>query len=161
MPPKQTERGIALLRIIFGFWMFRSAMTHLVWTPWPWVSMGWMQSMTPQLAQYSLDHPSLWVRAFLQQSILPNAESFLGITLILQLIAGISLTFGLMTVLGGILTLLMALLSGILTYHQGDVVLGYSIFQGAGGLVFFVTRSGRRWGFDTFLAGIKSESIFW
>ena len=122
MNPKQAERGIALLRIVFGFWMFRSAMTHLVWTPWPWISMGRMQSMTPLLAQYSLDHPSLWVRAFLQQTILPHAESFLGITLILQLIAGIFLTFGLLTVLGGMLALLVALLSGLLAYHQGDVI---------------------------------------
>lgn len=161
MRPKQAERGIALLRIVFGFWLFRSAMLNLIWAPWPWPAAPHVQLVTTQLAQYSLEHPSFWVRYFIQQALLPHANLFVGISLNLQLLAGVLLTFGLLTVLGGLLALLLAFLFGILTYHQGDPSLGYQLFLGAAALVFSVTRAGRRWGFDVFLAGLKPHAWFW
>lgn len=158
---QQAERGIALLRIVVGFWLLRSALSHLVWTPWPWAAAYWVQVMTTELAQHSLDHPSFWVRYFIQQALLPNAEVYVGVTVVLELLAGISVLFGLLTVPGAALAALLALVGGVLAHYQGDLPLGYHLITGVAAVVFVVTRAGRRWGFDAFLAGLKSRSLLW
>jgi hypothetical protein len=158
---QQAQRGIALLRIVVGFWILRTALTHLVWTPWPWASTYWVQVMTTSLAQHALDHPSFWVRYFIQQALLPNAEAYVGITVVMELLAGASLTFGVLTVPGALLAALLALAGGILTQYQSDFLAGFYLIQGTAALVFLFTRAGRRWGFDAFLAGIKSNALMW
>jgi hypothetical protein len=161
MAPKQAERGIALLRIVVGFWILRSALSHLIWTPWPWAADFWVQRVTTELAQHSLDHPSFWVRYFIQQALMPNAELYVGLSVVAELLAGVSLTFGLLTVPGAALALLLALVGGILTHYQGNLLLGFYLMEGTAALVFLFTRAGRRWGFDAFLAGIKSRAALW
>lgn len=161
MGMQQAERGIALLRIVLGLWILRWAMSHLIWNPWPWASASWVQVITTQLAQHSLDHPSFWVRYFIQQALLPNADLYVGVTVVLQSLAGISLTFGIITVLGALLALLLSLAAGVLTYYAGSSPLDYHLLQGTMAVVFIVTRAGRRWGFDTFFAGIRSRALFW
>jgi len=157
----QAERGLALLRIVVGLWLLRSALSHLVWTPWPWAADAWVYTVTADLAGHALDHPSFWVRYFIQQALLPNAEVYVGLSVVLELLAGISLTFGLLTVPGALLAALLALAGGILTHYQGNVLLGFYLMQGAAALVFLFTRAGRRWGFDAFLAGIKARALLW
>jgi hypothetical protein len=161
MAAYQAERGLALLRIVFGFWLLRSATTHLVWTPWPWTAEVWVQFSTTQLAQYSLEHPSFWVRFFIQQVLLPNAATYVGMLLLVKLVAGLLLTFGLLTVVGGVLALLTAAVQGVLTHYLSDLSLGYYLLQGTAALVFALTRAGRRWGLDAILAGMRSRSLWW
>lgn len=158
---QQTERGLALLRIVFGLWMLREAVHHVVWTPWPWAAPGWVQVVTTQLAANSLDHPSFWVRAMVQQALLPNAELYAGATVVLSLLAGLSLTFGVLTVPGGLLAGLLALVGGTLSHYQGDLYLGYYTLQGVTSVVLAVTRSGRRWGGDVVFAGMRADSWLW
>lgn len=158
---QQAERGMALLRIVVGIWMLHSALSHLVWTPWPWAAGYWVQSVTGQLAQYALNHPSFWVRYFVQQALLPNASLYAGVTTVLELLAGISLTFGLLTLPGALVAVLLSLIGGILTHYLGSALLGFYLFQGTVALACLFTRAGRRWGFDAFLAGIKSRSLLW
>jgi len=157
----QAERGVALLRIVVGFWILRTALSHLIWTPWPWAAGYWVQVVTTRLAEHALDHPSFWVRYFIQQALLPNAAAYAGVTVVLQLLAGISLTFGLLTVPGAFIAALLALVGGILTHYQGDVLLGFYLMQGVAAIVCMFTRAGRRWGFDAFLAGMKSRALLW
>lgn len=161
MGPQQAERGMALLRIVLGVWLLHSALSHLMWSPWPWVTPVWVQEVTAQLTRHSLNHPSFWVRYFVQQALLPNASLYAGATAVLQLLAGISLALGLLTLPGALLATLLALVGGILTHYQGSIMLGYYGFQGIIALVCLFTRAGRRWGFDAALAGIKSRSVLW
>jgi hypothetical protein len=161
MGTHQAERGIAVIRIVAGFWILRAALSHLAWTPWPWAASFWVQAVTGQLARHALDHPSFWVRYFVQQALLPNAEAYAGITVVLQLLAGISLTFGLFTVPGGIIAALLALIAAVLTHYQSDLLLGFYLLEGTAAAVCAFTRSGRRWGFDSFLSGIKSNALLW
>jgi uncharacterized membrane protein YphA (DoxX/SURF4 family) len=161
MGVQQAERGIALLRIVVGFWVLRSALSHLVWTPWPWAQAYWVQVATTELAQHALDHPTFWVRYLVQQALLPHAEAYVGTTVVLELLAGVSLTFGLLTVPGALLALLLSLAGGILTHYRGDLALGYHLIVAAAALVFLLTRAGRRWGFDSFLSGMKNRALLW
>jgi len=161
MGTQQAQRGIALLRIVVGVWILHSALSHLMWTPWPWATPYWVQVVTSGLAQQALDHPSFWVRYFIQQALLPNAEIYVGSTVVLELLAGISLTFGLFTVPGGLIAALLALGGGILTHYQSDFLAGFYLIQGTAALVFLFTRAGRRWGIDSVLAGIKARSLLW
>jgi uncharacterized membrane protein YphA (DoxX/SURF4 family) len=161
MATHQAERGIALLRIVAGFWILRSALSHLIWTPWPWAAAYWVQFVSTDLARHALDHPSFWVRYFIQQALLPNAEVYAGISVVLELLAGISLTFGLLTVPGALIGALLALVGGILTHYQSDLSLGFYVLEGTACLVFLFTRAGRRWGFDSFLTGFKGRAVLW
>lgn len=160
MRSSNAERGIALLRIVFGFWLLRTSMINLVWQPWPWPSMTWVQGTTAQWAAASLEHPSLWVRYLLQQMLIPQAEVFNAVLLIWGMVVGLSLTFGLLTVAGGLLGLVLGAVQFTLSYYLGELQAGYFLFQSIAGLVFALTRAGRRWGFDAFLAGINSKSPF-
>ena len=161
MGTQQAQRGIALLRIVVGAWILRSALSHLMWSPWPWATPYWVQVMTSALAQHALDHPSFWVRYFIQQALLPNAEVYVGITVVLELLAGITLTIGLLTVPGAFIAALLALAGGILTHYQSDFLAGFYLIQGTAALVFLFTRAGRRWGLDAVLAEIKSNALLW
>lgn len=158
---QQAERGMALLRIVLGIWLLHTALAHLVWTPWPWAAAYWVQTVKVQLMHHSLDHPSFWVRYFVQQALLPNASLYAGMTTVLQLLAGISLTFGLLTLPGALVAALLALIGGILTHYQGSAMLGFYLFQVAVALACLFTRAGRRWGFDAVLSGIRSRSLLW
>jgi uncharacterized membrane protein YphA (DoxX/SURF4 family) len=157
----QAQRGIALLRIVVGAWLLRSALSHLVWSPWPWATPYWVQVVTSGLAQHALDHPSFWVRYFIQQALLPNAEAYVGSTVVLELLAGVSLTFGLLTVPGAFIAALLALSGGLLTHYQSDFLAGFYLIQGTAALVFLFTRAGRRWGLDAVLMEIKSNALLW
>ncbi|NIP74271.1 MAG: hypothetical protein GWO16_15250 [Gammaproteobacteria bacterium] len=157
----QAERGIALLRIALGVWLLRGAMAQVVWLPWPWASLARVQELTGTLALHALDHPSFWVRYVVQQALLPHAELYAGITLIVELLAGASLLFGMLTVLGGLLALLLAVMRGVLSHYLGDVLLGYHLLGGAVALVLVLTRAGRRWGFDALLAGMRRRAWLW
>ena len=161
MATHQAERGIALLRIVVGFWILRAALAHLIWTPWPWASAYWVQVVSTELARHALNHPSFWVRYFIQQALLPNAEAYAGISVVLELLAGTSLTFGLLTVPGAFIAALLALQGAILTHYQAEPLLGYHLLQGTAAVVFLFTRAGRRWGFDAVLAGMKSRALLW
>jgi hypothetical protein len=133
----------------------------LVWTPWPWAADAWVYSVTADLAQHSLDHPSFWVRYFIQQALLPNAGVYVGLGVVLELLAGVSLTVGLLTVPGGLLAALLSLSGGVLAYYQGDLSGGFYLLQGVSAGVFMLTRAGRRWGFDDLLAGVRPRALLW
>ena len=161
MNSRQAERGIALMRIVVGAWLSYAAAGNLVWAPFPWASATWTQATAGRLAQHSLSHPQGWARGIVQSHLLPNAEWVAGGSALLQLIAGLSLLFGLVTLLGALLLLLLSVFNGGLNYYMGSVYLGFYVFSGLAAVIFFATRAGRRWGFDTLLAGINNRSSFW
>lgn len=161
MDSKQSERGIALLRIVFGFWLLQSSLSHLVWKPWPAADGEHVQAITLQLAEISLGHPTGWVRWIVQEYLLPQVQWYVPGVLGVELIAGLSLTFGLLTVPGALLALLLAVGTGILTHYQGQTQLAYHLVLGFAALVFIASRAGRRWGLDALLKGIRERSLLW
>lgn len=161
MGTHQAERAVALLRMVSGLWLLRGALAEVVWTPWPWVSPGGVQASAGGLAGHALSHPSPWVRYLIQQFLLPHAEGYAGAMLDLRLLAGVSLLFGLFTVLGAALGLAVTAVQGLLGYYAAEAVLGLHVFQGAAMVVFLITRAGRRWGLDAMLAGLRSRAVLW
>ena len=158
---QQAERGLVLLRIMTGLWLLRSSVHHLAWTPWPKATAAWAQATAAQLSEHATQHPSLWVRMLAQDTLVPNAEFFASLTAFLSFVAGLALTCGLLTVPGGLLAALLALLGGGLTHYQGGLLLGYHLLLGVAGLVLALTRAGRRWGFDAVLGGVRPDSHLW
>lgn len=161
MRPTQTEKGIALLRIVFGFWLLRDSIRVLNWVPWPWPGPVRVQIVTGNWAELSLNHPWPVVRYLLEQAMVPQGEVFLAILLIWGLIAGISLTFGMLTVLGGLMSMVLALFQLVLVHHTGNIPLGYFLFQAIAAMVFAGTRAGRRWGIDALFTTPKTRSWFY
>lgn len=155
----QAERGVALLRIFSGILLLRTAFSHLYWSPWPWVSSNWVRITADQLAGHSLDHPTLWLRYFIQQFLLPQVDLYAGITNDLTLLAGISLTFGLLTLVGAVIGFGLAVFHVILLSYTGNLAAGYYLTQVVLMVVIFFTRSGRKWGFDAILAGRNTKGF--
>lgn len=161
MGVRQANRGLAVLRIVLGVWLLREAMAHMAWAVGPWAAPAWVNALSAALAEQALTHPALWARVLIQQILLPNVGLYAGITVVVQLVAGLSLTFGLLTVAGGVLALLLGLLQGALTYHTGQAVLGYYLLLCLLAAVLALTRAGRQWGLDALLAGMRSRAWLW
>lgn len=157
----QAERGVALLRIFSGVWLLRAALAHLAWTPWPWASPAWVQAVADQLAGHALRHPSFWVRYLIQQVLLPHVGVTAGLSVDIELLAGLSLALGAFTLVGALLGLLIALCQGVLLHYLGDAYLGFALLQGLVMVIVFITRAGRRWGLDAVFSGLQSRSLLW
>ena len=149
------------MRIVFGFWLFRESIAMLNWVPWPWPDPLRVKIATGMWAELALSHPWPMVRYLLKQAMVPHGEVFLAIFLIWGLIAGISLTFGLLTVIGGLMSMALALAQLALVYHLGNIQLGFYLFQAIAALVFAGTRAGRRWGVDALYASPKTPAWFY
>jgi len=161
MESRQNERGLALLRMIYGAWLLRGAFLYVVWHPWPWISKLGVMGGAEVLAGHALRHPLGGVRSMVQQFLLPHPELYTGSLLVLGLIAGVSLTFGLLTIPGALLAVILLLHDVFIGYYQAEPHPTLLVFRGAVLLVVMLTRAGRFWGVDALLARGSPRSWLW
>ena len=154
------ERGVALLRIVVGFWFLKSGLSHLAWTPLPWISDRWSNVMPRIIARNAEDHPIGLMKNFLEEIVLPNANLFGGMSGLGELGVGLSLTFGIATVLGGAGGLMLSITYGLMTIGQTSSQ-GFHLILVTAMLVFLVTRAGRTWGLDSILVRLKPGAMIW
>ena len=141
--------SLALLRMGFGI-----LYVHAAWQKAPWViqdgqPFGWLYGWIWK----EINHPTFdWYKAFLQNAFLPNFTFFGYMSFFTEIALGVSLLFGLFTVLGGI--------GGAL--WQFNIALGSFSVPGewvwiwflliAPHLVFAQSRAGRCLGIDRLLS---------
>ncbi|MFN2431984.1 MAG: DoxX family protein [Gemmatimonadota bacterium] len=154
---RRPDVALALIRVVVGLWFFKSVWSKLTWSlaggflPIPTVSQRWIGFLPTRLAEYVENGAPGWYKSFLVNTALPNGELFAKLTAVGEVLVGVGLLFGILTVLaslGGlwlILNYFIASLGGGLN-PQGFHVLLITCF-----LVFILTRAGRRLGFDGWL----------
>ncbi len=152
-------RGLAAIRIVTGLWFLKSISTKITWTlaggilPLPAVSERWIGFLPERLTEYAQSGPPAWYHAFLVGTAIPNGALFAKLTAVGEILVGLSLTLGALTVLGslgGLWLILNYLIGswGLGLNQQGLHVMLITCF-----LVFIVARAGRRWGLDGWLVG--------
>ena len=157
---QHAERGIALLRIVVGFWFLKAGVSHIAFTPMPWVSARWAEIMPKIVEGNAKEHPIAFYKAFLENVVLPNSTLFASLSGIGEFLVGVSLTLGILSGLGGLGGLFLAAMYGLMTIGSVNSQ-GFHLILVTSMIVFIVTRPGRLWGVDAILSKINPHLPIW
>lgn len=160
MGNQHAARGIALLRIVIGFWFLKSGLSHLAFTPLPWVSDRWSIIMPKIVTRNAEGNPIGFMKKFLEEVVLPNSDLFAGMSGLAELGVGLSLLFGIASVLGAAGGLFLSITYGLMTIHLQSSQ-GFHLVLVTAMIVFLVTRPGRVWGVDSILFRLKPSVPIW
>ena len=158
------ERWIVFLRLVVGGWFAKGAFTKLTialawgFFPVPAASDRWIGTMPKLLAKYAAGDPFTGYRAFLLDTVIPNAPLFANLTALGEAFVGISLVAGLLTPPGALVGLMLTLLYGLTVQHMSAGQLGFHVMLGAMMIVFLFARAGRTWGVDARLRAARPDS---
>lgn len=154
------DRGVAVLRIVVGFWYLYAGYRHLAWTPLPWTAPGWARIAPKIIAGDAQGHPIGFYKKFLEEIVVPNADLFVGLASLGEFLVGLSLTFGIASRLGALGGLFLALVYGLMTI--GDISSqGFHLVLITSMVIFLVTGPGRLWGVDSILASLRPGARIW
>jgi thiosulfate dehydrogenase [quinone] large subunit len=144
---------VALLRIFFGYYFFQDGLGKLSGG---FTNSGALETWLTTKATGAFG----WYKPFLTSTVIPHHQLFAGLIAWGMILAGLALLLGLLTrpaALGGIfLTLNFYLAKG----GGSPATTSDQAFM-AGLLVVFLTRSGRSFGFDRWLARRYPDSPLW
>ena len=142
---RSPERWIAVLRLVVGAWFAKGVVTKLgivlAWgiVPVPAASARWVGTMPKLLAKYAADNPFPWYRAYLLDSVIPDASLYANLTAFGEVFVGISLVAGLLTA-GAVVGMMLTLVYGLAVQHVSSGQLGFHVLLGALMLTFFFAR---------------------
>lgn len=144
---------VALLRIFFGYYFFQDGLGKLTsgFTR-PGVLEKWLTTKTTEAVG--------WYKPFLTDVAIPHHQLFAGLVTWGMILAGLALLLGLLTrpaALGG----MFMVLNFFLAKGGGSPATTSDQAFMAGLLVVFLTRAGRSFGFDRWLARYYPHSPLW
>jgi uncharacterized membrane protein YphA (DoxX/SURF4 family) len=160
------DRWLAVLRIVVGLWFVKSLFTKLTivlawgFLPVPAATPRWIGVMPKLLARYAADDPIGWYRSFLLDTVIPNSHVFAHLTALGEVAVGLSLTLGVVTVLGAFFGFFQVLFYALAVQHMSSGQQGFHVMLGAMMIAFFFARAGRCWGIDSWLVRRYPRS-FW
>lgn len=145
---------VALLRIFFGYYFLFDGLGKL--------TSGFARpgGLEKRLLGWANESAFEWYKPFLKSVAIPHHQLFAHLVTWGMILAGLGLLFGLLTrpaALGGILMTL----SFFLSKGGGSPATTSDQAFMAGLLVVFLTRAGRSFGFDRWLARRHPNSPFW
>jgi uncharacterized membrane protein YphA (DoxX/SURF4 family) len=158
------ERWLAALRIVVGAWFAKGAITKISITlafgflPVPTASERWVGTMPKLLARYAAENPYPAYRAYLLDTVIPNAAPFATLTALGETFVGLSLLLGLLTPPGALVGLALTLLYGSAVQHMSPGQQGFHVMLAAMMIAFFFSRAGRTWGVDGLIRERRPES---
>ena len=156
-PMRAPDRWIAALRIVVGGWFAKGAVTKIAiglawgWLPVPGASQRWVGTMPKLLAKYAAENPIPSYRAFLLDSVIPNAVLYADLTALGETFVGLSLLAGLVTPLGALAGFALTIVYGLAVQHMSSGQLGFHVLLAALMTAFYFARAGRTWGVDAVL----------
>jgi thiosulfate dehydrogenase (quinone) large subunit len=158
-------RWLAFLRVVVGAWFAKGAVTKVAltlgwgWLPLPIASDRWTSAMPKLLARYAADDPFQSYRAFLLDTVIPNARLFATLTAFGEIFVGVSLLLGLLTPAGAAVGLVLSILYGMTVQHMSPGQQGFHVMLIAMMLAFHFARAGRAWGLDARLRARRPDSF--
>jgi uncharacterized membrane protein YphA (DoxX/SURF4 family) len=160
------DRWVAALRMVVGAWFTKGAVTKIAivlawgWIPLPAASQRWVGTMPKLLAKYAAENPIPWYRAYLLDTVIPNAVPYADLTALGETFVGISLLAGVITPLGAAAGLALTIVYGMAVQHMSSGQLGFHVLLAALMTAFFFARAGRSWGIDAVLRERFPASAF-
>src|SRR5438874_1172694 len=115
------QSWIALLRVVVGLWFLKAVWTKLVvghlWgiVPYPAVSPRFLAFHPKRVAEFAAGNPVGWYKAFLEQTVLPQASLFATLQALGEVAVGVGLILGLLTGLTALVGLFLAVNYGLAT----------------------------------------------
>jgi thiosulfate dehydrogenase (quinone) large subunit len=153
---RNPDRWLAVLRIVVGAWFLKSLFSKLAigmaWgvIPAPVASDRWLETMPRLIERYAAENPFPAYKAFLLETVAPN-PAFAHLTALGEVAIGLSLTFGLLTVLGASFGALQVMFYGMAVQHMSPGQQGFHVMLLAMMIAFLFARAGRTWGLDGWL----------
>jgi thiosulfate dehydrogenase (quinone) large subunit len=149
------RQGLALLRIGLGLLFLVSA--------WEKTTKGWLVSGEPLAKSVAGNLPKAeaFYRPFLEGTALPNAGLLAQLVTLGEWVAGLSLTFGILTRLGALSAMWLLLnymaMKGILTGQYLTSTVNSDRLYFIGALVCCLAAAGLTWGLDGRLRGVLAR----
>lgn len=162
---RHPDLGLVLVRVVVGLWFLKSIWSKFTWTlvggflPVPAVSERWIGFMPTRLEEYVQSGPPDWYKHFLLQTAIPNGETFAKLTATGEVLVGIGITFGILTVLASLGGLWLIGNYAIASLGGGLNPQGFHILLITCFVVFILVRAGRRLGFDGWLLRNHPRSL--
>jgi uncharacterized membrane protein YphA (DoxX/SURF4 family) len=162
---RHPDRWLAAVRIVVGLWFLKSIQSKIAWTflggvmPIPSVSERWIGFMPSRIEEWIASNPPLWYKEFLEQTVLPNSELFAKLTAIGEVLVGIGVTFGILTVLFSVGGLWLVLNYFVASLGQNFNQQGLHVVLMACFVSFVAARAGRTWGVDGWLVRRYPHSL--
>jgi thiosulfate dehydrogenase (quinone) large subunit len=152
-------RWLAVLRIAIGIYFLKALWTKLDFVllggvvPFLRVEPRWISVMPEIVARQAAENPLAWYKAFLEQIVLTHSLVFAHLTAWGETLVGISLTFGLLTGLGALGGLVLALSYGLASQHLSPASFGFHYVLVVVMTVLFFSRSANlNFGLDAWIA---------
>lgn len=155
---------LVVLRVVVGLYFVKSLVTKMtiVWVggvlPVPMTSGRWLTVMPKIITRQASENPIGFYKDFLEQVVLPHSTLFAHLTAWGETIVGLGLTLGLLTGVAALVGLWLVTNYGLATQWMSPGQQGFHLVLFVLMLAFFVTRAGRLWGVDAWLARANPRS---
>jgi len=150
-------RWLAVLRILVGLYFVKALWSKMAlvllggFVPWLGVEPRWIEAMPQIVARHAEHNPLPFYKAFLENTVLPNAMLYARFTAWGEVLVGLSLTFGGLAGLGALGGFWLSLNYGLSSQHLSPASYGFHYMLLSVMPVLFLARSGRSLGLDAWL----------
>jgi thiosulfate dehydrogenase [quinone] large subunit len=158
------DRWLAFLRIVVGLYFVKSLVTKMSivfiggFLPAPAVSARWINVMPIIVTKQASENPIAFYKQFLEGTVLTHPELFAQLTAWGETVVGLGLTLGLLTGVSSLIGLVLVTNYGLATQWMSPGQQGFHLVLFALMLTFLMSRAGRTWGLDAWLAARKPDS---
>lgn len=158
-------RWMAVLRIAVGLYVVKSLVTKMSlmlaggFLPVPVVSDRWMTVMPKIVAKQASENPLLFYKHFLENTVLTHSDTFAHLTAWGETVVGLGLTLGLLTGVASLVGLILVTNYGLATQWMSPGQQGFHMLLFVLMVAFFLSRAGRTWGLDGWIARRNPRSI--
>ncbi len=156
---------LAVVRIALGLWFVKASFTKLGviwvarWLPLPGANARYSAFMPKRVAEFAANTGIDWYRVFLEQIVLPNAQTFAHLQAVGETVAGIGLILGLFTPLSAGLALFLSLNYALASYWQGFCQQGFHFLLIVSLIAVMFGQAGRRLGLDGWRKGGRRAAV--
>jgi uncharacterized membrane protein YphA (DoxX/SURF4 family) len=162
--PVASGRWLVLLRVTVGAWFLKAVWTKLALglvggvVPYPAPSPRFVAVHARRVAEFAAGNPLSWYREFLTSVVLPHAWLFALLQTWGEVVVGLGLVLGLLTVPAAAVGLLLSVAFGLATQWMSPGQQGFHLLLTASMLVLLGSRAGRVWGLDAVLRARATRS---
>jgi uncharacterized membrane protein YphA (DoxX/SURF4 family) len=159
------ERWLAALRIAIGAWFAKALFTKVGiillagFIPVPGASARWLRVMPMLLTKYTEGNPVQFYKDFVANTVTPHSALFAHLTALGEVVVGLGLVFGCLTVLASGIGLVLVVNYYLLVGWQGASQQGLHYALAVCLIVILGTRAGRRWGVDGWVRARRPGSF--
>jgi uncharacterized membrane protein YphA (DoxX/SURF4 family) len=151
------EIWLVLLRVVVGAWFLKAVWTKFTLTyafgvlPYPEVAARFIAFHPRRVAEFAAGNPLPWYRAFLENTVLPNAATFARLQAWGEAAVGVGLLLGFLTPLAAVIGLFLTLQYGLASQWMSFGQQGFHLLLATSMVAILGAGAGRVAGVDGWL----------